>query len=857
MSTLESYLAAKKIPNESNSNSTIDSNQNSKPPTAANTTRAGTLIKQKSQKYTKSLVDISSTVSQMDISNGNSKSNRLSDGHSTYSPSVNDVNDSLASVSVDNESENGFSSTIDDINKHSSIMANSEDYLAVNDSKIGSNNNLSSNSVSSEIVMEGWVLRKKQLQSYKKYYMIAKRRQSKAGILCFYKTENDPQSQPHSMIDLSECTDINYSPSVNSYSTQRYEFKLYLRKHDLQLATNSHETTEKWIEAIKQLLPRISKPAYDSLQQEVNSLRSSENSLRVENSKLLEMIEYYKKNIKNLEETNKQLENEVTRLKDELSLFKLENSNKQITNNNMHIKSLNQNMTKNLDKIYNKVTEQEKIEDIFKNGIDNLDKKIDQCSDSVKDGINKTEESNQILNESITTLKEIVEKRTQKIEKMVMDSQEKIKLAAEEEGNKIETNTECLKEIQNELQLFAKEVPVTMEIAFKKMLQDTIESRLESINKEMNTMSQNQAKLIEICANTAQKINTNHDESNKIINEVFSQMKSHHDENKNIVNKMITQIEYNAADNNAINLTNDDILSKLNDLTDYILNNSKESIPRSGKFSSPLCFETNEKFMKDVRLALADIETRVSRVKTQEQSNHEIQTQLIKAMNDKIHFFQQNLLFVITEKIRKFMVEEQEAKKMDTISLENRMEELKLIINTYSNSLKTAVDPTTVEYIDSQNINALMHSTIDLDREASIDNSRIEGIENSLQRVLKEVSKYNSNINMLSRQNSKRFSTINLAPTSPSETKNNTLELVGSINNSLLKIQDIIGSNETLNNDNDLQDQFNYIKSILETNKTDLEKVFVKRRNIEFLSNQINSLKSERDLLVEEVSKLS
>ena len=87
----------------------------------------------------------------MDISNGNSKSNRLSDGHSTYSPSVNDVNDSLASVSVDNESENGFSSTIDDINKHSSIMANSEDYLAVNDSKIGSNNNLSSNSVISEV----------------------------------------------------------------------------------------------------------------------------------------------------------------------------------------------------------------------------------------------------------------------------------------------------------------------------------------------------------------------------------------------------------------------------------------------------------------------------------------------------------------------------------------------------------------------------------------------------------------------------------------------------------------------------------------------------------------------------------
>ena len=154
--------------------------------------------------------------------------------------------------------------------------------------------------------------------------MIAKKRQSKAGMLCFYKNEHDPLTQPCSTIDLSECTDINYSTSVNSYSSQRYEFKLYLRKHDLLLATNSHETTEKWIAAIKQLLPRISKPAYDSLQQEVNVLRTSEANLRAENSKLMELIDYYKKNVKGLEETNKQLEGEISRLKDELSLFKLE-----------------------------------------------------------------------------------------------------------------------------------------------------------------------------------------------------------------------------------------------------------------------------------------------------------------------------------------------------------------------------------------------------------------------------------------------------------------------------------------------------------------------------------------------------
>lgn len=53
MSTLESYLAAKNMPNEQNSNSTLDSNQNSKPPIVVNASRGGTLTKQKSQKYTK------------------------------------------------------------------------------------------------------------------------------------------------------------------------------------------------------------------------------------------------------------------------------------------------------------------------------------------------------------------------------------------------------------------------------------------------------------------------------------------------------------------------------------------------------------------------------------------------------------------------------------------------------------------------------------------------------------------------------------------------------------------------------------------------------------------------------------
>ncbi len=247
---------------------------------------------------------------------------------------------------------------------------------------------------------------------------------------------------------------------------------MYLRKHDLLLATNSHETTQQWIAAIKQLLPRISKPAYDSLQQEVNALRTSEANLRVENSKLMELIDYYKKTVKGLEENNKQLEGEISRLKDELSLFKLENSNQQITNNNMHIKNLNQNMTKNLDKIFNKVSEQEKIEDIFKNGIKNIDEKIDQYSDEVKENSSKQEENHQALSETLNSLKEMVEKRTQKLAKMVVDSQEKIQSIGEGNGSKLDANIECLKEIQSEVQRFAKEIPESMETTFKKILDE-------------------------------------------------------------------------------------------------------------------------------------------------------------------------------------------------------------------------------------------------------------------------------------------------------------------------------------------------------------------------------------------------
>ncbi|ORX41922.1 PH-domain-containing protein [Piromyces finnis] len=831
MSTLNSYLAAKTAPNNSidnqNSSSTVDNS--SKPPVVIKASRNGTLIKQKSQKYTKSLVDMSMAASQMDISN--------SKGTSVEGTTINDANDSY--TNIDDESENDFgtfNSNIGSINKNNSYT----------DDSLNSNTNLSSTSniaysgtlnlSTSETIMEGWVLRKKQLQNFKKYYMIAKKRNSKAGILCFYKSEHDNLSQPCSTIDLSECTDINYSTSVNSYSSQRYEFKLYLRKHDLHLATNSHENTEKWISAIKQLLPRISKPAYDLLQQEVNNLHTTESNLRAENSRLMELVEYYKKNVKSLEETNKQLEGEVTRLKDELSLFKLENSNQQITNNNMHIKNLNQNMTKNLDKIYNKVSEQEKIEDIFTNGIKKLNEKIDCYSGEVKESTQKNEEGQYALSETLNSLKDMVEKRTQELAKMVDESQEKVQRMSEENG----TQAECLSEIRTEVQRFAKEIPESMEITFKKILDEKLESKLDVMTKEMNAMNERQVKLLELCTAAAEKMNAKQDANHKL------------------VNRMMTQLECNNMESkNYINIANDDLSRKLDELYEYIEMNTKSSSAANVSNSNSFILNDYEKFMRDVRIALSDIETRISRVKGQEQSNHDITVELIKAMNDKINFFQQHLLTVITEKIRKFMIEDQDEKKNDLASLENRMDELKIIINTYSNSLKCAVDPTTVEYIDYQNVANLRYSNVSLDREASIDNSRIVGIESSLKRVLKEVSKYNSSMNLLSKQNSLSRLTSSSMNLNSMDTRNATLELVSSINNSLIRIQTIIGSTDTLCNDTDLKDQFKFIKTILETNKTDLEKVFVKQKNIDYLNNQITSLKSERDLLVEEVNNLS
>jgi len=271
-----------------------------KKPTNIGLSKNGTLTKRLSQKYSKLSLDevngIPCDISNFTIDNS-LKPRQLS--VSLIPLKSNDSNSYLSSNDDDSGSE--FSVEIQKNNSLASCI--NEDNCLVYDAasstfiSTDANNSNSNEMISQEIVMEGWIYRKRQLQTYKKYYLVAKRRKSKAGILCFYRSEHDQKSKPFGTIDLSECTDIILStPGTLS---KKFEFKLFLRKQDLYFATNSLEVTEKWIESIKELIPKVSKNAYETLQQEVNSLHATENALKGENMRLTELINDYKISMKN------------------------------------------------------------------------------------------------------------------------------------------------------------------------------------------------------------------------------------------------------------------------------------------------------------------------------------------------------------------------------------------------------------------------------------------------------------------------------------------------------------------------------------------------------------------------------
>jgi len=115
---------------------------------------------------------MSAAVSQMEINvqpSGNSKQKS-----SAMLQSMNDVGESMAYMgSIDDVSENGYgtiNSNSETLNKNNSYM---DDYLMVCDTKpssysnLGSNTNMTSSentNATSEVVMEGWILRKRSLQ---------------------------------------------------------------------------------------------------------------------------------------------------------------------------------------------------------------------------------------------------------------------------------------------------------------------------------------------------------------------------------------------------------------------------------------------------------------------------------------------------------------------------------------------------------------------------------------------------------------------------------------------------------------------------------------------------------------------
>ncbi len=100
---------------------------------------------------------MSAAVSQMEINNPTA-------GNSKQKQSMNDISGSMGYMSIDGDNENSNRM----LNSNSSYM---DDYIMACDTKpnsntnLGSNTNIStSNANISEVLMEGWILRKKSLQ---------------------------------------------------------------------------------------------------------------------------------------------------------------------------------------------------------------------------------------------------------------------------------------------------------------------------------------------------------------------------------------------------------------------------------------------------------------------------------------------------------------------------------------------------------------------------------------------------------------------------------------------------------------------------------------------------------------------
>ncbi|ORX61233.1 hypothetical protein BCR36DRAFT_408191 [Piromyces finnis] len=473
--------------------------------------------------------------------------------------SINMLNSNSTNLTSDDESESGFSncsyySNISALNKNSSFVSNvNEDnnllnFDTQNTSFVSSVSNISSINLNSEIVMEGWIQRKRKLQTYKNYYMVAKKRMLKAGILYFYRTDQDSKSQPLFTVDLSDCSDIIFNTTSNNsiLTTQHFEFKLLLRKNELVLATNSLETTEIWYDAINQLIPKISKRSFDNLKQEVNNLQVNENNLKGENSRLTNLVEFYKKNNQSLEESKKQLEIQIFNLNEKLSKMEISNVKRL---SNIEISEIKRLSNLELAKIKELLVVNANNEN-YRNSklsqeIVNLDQ---QHEDEIKeiDKENCTDVKNEIYDP------DTIENDNVQIDDIIIISPDKLKEINEKEKY-IESENNTLSIMKNGSCTVCNSSNGI-----------SINHKFDNIMDSINEICKNQTLIMELFPSISKHLNINSDELKPFIIQSESSME-------------------NEGSSNNINIANsiyDYIIGKLDNITNQIETNSTVSASR-------------------------------------------------------------------------------------------------------------------------------------------------------------------------------------------------------------------------------------------------------------------------------------
>ncbi|KND04088.1 uncharacterized protein SPPG_01530 [Spizellomyces punctatus DAOM BR117] len=114
----------------------------------------------------------------------------------------------------------------------------------------------------SEVARGGWLWTQLTL-NWKKVYGILTYKNGNMGIIHLYENEDD--SQPFRIVELSTCTEVEACKDANTFMTGRYEFRLRMSsRQDAVFAAESGVDRSQWIASLKMLLPRAHTPGMHS-----------------------------------------------------------------------------------------------------------------------------------------------------------------------------------------------------------------------------------------------------------------------------------------------------------------------------------------------------------------------------------------------------------------------------------------------------------------------------------------------------------------------------------------------------------------------------------------------------------------